>query len=185
MSKSRPQKSVFSWIITFFVVFGVFVIMGGTSFVVAAADKDSLKPMKIFLHAPFNGKKAYCRTYDKVSGEYNETPLGEGGTCDPEKGQVLVQEIYSGDAGNQTGVFNAILKSYVAPFFQFLVGIVAGISVLMVIVGGIQIMMAGGDSGGSGEGKERIQQALIGLVLVILSSLILYTVNPNFFVFVS
>lgn len=49
------------------------------------------------------------------------------------------------------------------------------------MLSGIQISMAGGDSGVVDTAKERIQQSLIALALLFLSGIILYAINPFYF----
>jgi type IV secretory pathway VirB2 component (pilin) len=59
-----------------------------------------------------------------------------------------------------------------------LVGIIA---VTIIIISGIQISASGGDSEAINAGKKRILQSIVGIIVLFLSSLILYTVNPTFF----
>ena len=56
-----------------------------------------------------------------------------------------------------------------------------GVAVLMIIIGGVQIATGGGDQNNVTEGKTKIMQALAGLVILFLSGLILYTINPTFY----
>jgi len=72
-------------------------------------------------------------------------------------------------------------------FFQYfnlawpwVLGIAAGIGVLWGIVGGIEIMIGGSDSGASG-GKEKIKHALMGLLMVGLAGFILRSLNSIFY----
>jgi hypothetical protein len=74
-----------------------------------------------------------------------------------------------------------ILSNYAKYIYRFLAGTVGLLSVLMLVVGGIQISMAGASQEGVQGGKDRIYGALAGLTILFLASLILYTINPNFF----
>ena len=74
------------------------------------------------------------------------------------------------------------------PFFYYfnllypwLVGMGGATAVLMGLVGGIQIMMAGGDEGKRSAGIHRFLMSLGGLILLLLSTLILNVLNPTFF----
>jgi len=57
---------------------------------------------------------------------------------------------------------------------------VGGIAVMTIILQGVRIS-ASGVSGDITESKNKILQAIAGIVLLFLSSLILYTINPQFF----
>jgi len=91
------------------------------------------------------------------------------------KGSQKWQQVISGDNGNE------ILSNYVALLYKWIAGFIGIVSVLMLVVGGIQISTAGASQEGLQSGKDRIYAALAGLVLLFLSSLLLYTINPNFF----
>jgi hypothetical protein len=80
-------------------------------------------------------------------------------------------------SSNPFGVVNAYLR----PMLAFMIGIAAGLAVLMVMIGGLQIIMSNGDSGKIGEGKKRITEAILGLLLLVFSGAILYFLNSYFF----
>ncbi len=65
--------------------------------------------------------------------------------------------------------------------YPYFVGLGAAIAVLMGLIGGIQVMTAGGDQGRRSAGVNRFLMSLGGLVLLLLSSLILNLLNPTFF----
>lgn len=73
-----------------------------------------------------------------------------------------------------------IIKTYVKQIYIFAASIIGFISVCVIIFSGIQISISG-VSGSIEEAKERIIQSIMGLVLLFLSGLILYTINPTFF----
>lgn len=79
-------------------------------------------------------------------------------------------------------------SSDIGPFFDYfdtvwpwLLGMAYGIAVLQALVGGIQIMLSGGDSGKREEGKNRLLWSLAGLLMISLSGLILQTLNSTFY----
>lgn len=74
-----------------------------------------------------------------------------------------------------------IIESYLKLMYPYAAMIIGSLSVLMVVVGSIGIVTSGGDSGKATEGKERIMYAILGLLLFLFASVILYTINPNFF----
>ena len=55
------------------------------------------------------------------------------------------------------------------------------IAVLVIVVSGIQISIDQGSGEGVTAAKNRITQSLAGLVILFLSALILYSINPTFF----
>lgn len=76
----------------------------------------------------------------------------------------------------------AIVSEYVGAIYIFGAGLAAIVAVIMIIVGGFEIMASSG-SGDISQGKDRIMQALLGVILIALSAVILNFVNPNFFKF--
>jgi hypothetical protein len=73
-----------------------------------------------------------------------------------------------------------LLKLYVKQIFTFGSTAVGFIAMAMLIYYGVRIS-ASGVSGDISEYKQKILQAISGIVLLFLSGLILYTVNPDFF----
>lgn len=73
-----------------------------------------------------------------------------------------------------------ILKIYIKQIYFIGGGLVGFIAVTVLVVSGIQIAVSG-VSGDISAAKDRIIQSLTGLVLLFLSGLILYTINPTFF----
>lgn len=66
--------------------------------------------------------------------------------------------------------------------WPYLIGSAAGIAVLMAVVGGLQIIMSGGDQGKRQEGIDRFKNAIMGLLMALFAGLILRTLNPSFYV---
>jgi len=61
--------------------------------------------------------------------------------------------------------------------YVFGVGLVAIVAMIMLVIGGVQYMVAGDKD--PGPAKERIRNAIWGLILALCSYLILYTINPD------
>ncbi len=93
----------------------------------------------------------------------------------PEGAQCSIVQIIIGQSG--TG----LLKTYVAIIYRWAAGIVGIIAVLVIVVSGIQISIDQGSGEGVTAAKNRITQSLAGLVILFLSALILYSINPTFF----
>lgn len=77
---------------------------------------------------------------------------------------------------NMGEVTEGNLSSYLNGIFTYLVGLAAVLAVLYIVWGGFKWMSTDSVSGKS-EGKSIIQQAVLGLLLVLSTYLILYTIG--------
>lgn len=109
--------------------------------------------------------KRVCKIQDKCT---TDDDIGTNYTCD--RIQVLLAE----SGGN-------LINQYVRMIYLWSAGTIGIVAVLIIVISGIQIMFAG-SAGDLAEPKKRIMQVLFGLVVLFLSGLILYTINPTFFV---
>ena len=73
-----------------------------------------------------------------------------------------------------------IIKIFVKQFYNWAAGTIGFVSVITIVISGIQISVSG-VSGDISSARERILKALGALVLLFLSSLLLFTINPTFF----
>lgn len=95
---------------------------------------------------------------------------------------ILLQELPAG--GNIQTAKGAIhiVEQAVQKVYAFGSALVAIVAVIWIIIGGYEIMFSGAlGSGSNSAGKEKITQALLGLVILFLAALILNTINPDFF----
>ncbi|MBI4994242.1 hypothetical protein HZC21_01185 [Candidatus Peregrinibacteria bacterium] len=103
-------------------------------------------------------------------------PIGINGSASPiPLVHCSLVERITGETG--TDVFS----QYVGALYKWAASIVGIVTVLIMVFSGIQISMAGGDSAKIDSAKNRIMQSIIGLVILFLAGLILYTINPGFF----
>lgn len=86
------------------------------------------------------------------------------------------------EVNKETDSFS-IVSQYVSMVYKWGVVVTGLLAVLMIVVGGIQYIVYGADPGQKDDAKGRIQQALVALTLLLLSALLLRTINPNFFHF--
>ena len=70
------------------------------------------------------------------------------------------------------------LGQFLAQAFQFGLALAAALAVIMIVWGGVEIMISEGPFGKT-NGKEKIKDAIYGLILALVSWLILYTINPD------
>lgn len=75
----------------------------------------------------------------------------------------------------------AVINDYLRPILSWMVGMAAGLAVLMIVIGGLQIILSGGNDSKIGEGKKRVTEAIYGLLLLVFSATILYFLNSYFF----
>jgi hypothetical protein len=97
-----------------------------------------------------------------------------------EGGIILLEPIGDTDEINASPGLGA-LGHYLSLLYPWLVGMGAATAVLMAVVGGIQIIQAGADTGKRDAGKNRLLMSLGGLLIVMLSATILNALNPSFF----
>lgn len=107
-----------------------------------------------------------CKIQDKCEGDKD---LGDNVSCQ------RIQIIHA-DSGSD------LIFTYVRMIYLWAAGTIGIVTVFTLVYSGIGISMAGGDSGKIDNFKQRIMQSLVGLVVLFLSGLILYTINPTFFV---
>lgn len=74
------------------------------------------------------------------------------------------------------------IDSYIPGIFNLTIGIAGVLAVLMILIGGVEYITTDAIQGKS-DGKSRISNALWGLVLVLVSWILLHTINPKLTVF--
>ncbi len=70
------------------------------------------------------------------------------------------------------------LSMYLVGLYNFLVSIVGIVAVMMMIVGGMRYITAGGSSSAIGDAKDIISNAVAGLVIAIFAWVIVVAINP-------
>ncbi len=71
------------------------------------------------------------------------------------------------------------LPSYIKYLFIFGLGLITILALGVMIFGGIQYILAAGNAAKTEDAKAWIQQALLGLGLLLVSYLLLRTINPD------
>lgn len=74
------------------------------------------------------------------------------------------------------------LQTYLPGVFNLTIGIAGVLAVLMILIGGVEYITTDAIQG-KHDGKQRINNALWGLVLVLVSWILLRTINPKLTVF--
>lgn len=76
-------------------------------------------------------------------------------------------------------IYISFLGEYFGALYRFLIFMAGIISAVLIMTGGFQWILAGGNSSQRSNALERIEGALVGLVLAIGSYLVLYIINPD------
>lgn len=82
------------------------------------------------------------------------------------------------DAANTSVVNSATLANFFNNLYKYLIGLAAVLAVIMIIWGGLEISTQDSVSK-QGAGRERITEALLGLVLVLAPVLVFSVINPS------
>lgn len=75
-----------------------------------------------------------------------------------------------------------LLSNYISIIYKWGASIAGLFAVLIMVYSGIQISTAGGEQQKVDEAKTRILQSISALIVLFLAGLILYTINPTFFI---
>ncbi len=129
-------------------------------------------------------QKSYCwpkQDCDKANGIYTETPESKKDCvqspvkynfCFPKEAAVKLQV----NIGTLTQASS--LTQYIPAVYNYLVSIVSIVAIIMIMVGGLRYLTAGGNPSAITSAKETILGAVIGLFLTLGSYVILQTINP-------
>lgn len=105
-------------------------------------------------------------------------PIGLSGSSGQTKKQGGGYQLLAPLDQEKTADVSGNLLSYVETIFKFTLGIAGVLAVIMIVIGGIQYISTDAIYGKK-EGKERITQAILGLLLAFVAWLILYEINPD------
>ena len=126
----------------------------------------------LFLLPLWGGGLSAATASDPITIKIREPFLShETDTDDKGNDFMLVQ----GDNGFE------VVADYIRMIYVYGASILGIITVLVIVISGIQMSFGGLSSEAVSQSKERILQALLSLVLLFCSALILKTINPGFF----
>lgn len=151
---------------------------------------------KIYLIAPFLLAASFAIPLFATAQEITCTPpCGQGYTCDSLQGVCVASQPTSGGSNTNTtsgfvplapipGLTQGVtadqagLANFFNNLYKYLIGLAAVLAVIEIIWGGLEISTKDSVSKQS-DGKERIQQAIFGLVLVLSPVLVFSIINPS------
>jgi hypothetical protein len=104
--------------------------------------------------------------------------------CESKKTKEEIAECKQGcgiSVGTQVGdkIVSTLLGEYIRDIYKYAVGIVGILAAVVLMFGGVVWLTAGGNQTRIGEAKAWIGASLTGLIIVLTSYMILYTVNPD------
>lgn len=119
-----------------------------------------------------------------VSGTVN-AQVGRGSAhAEPDVDITIATEIII--PGSEVGMVNGFMRGkvgdlagYLGIIYNFMISIVGVVAGVFILVGGFQYLTAGGDAARVSSAKNRIANALIGMVLALSSFVLLNTINPD------
>lgn len=85
--------------------------------------------------------------------------------------------------GTTTYAYIPYLAEYFSMIYKYLIGAAGILAGIMITIGGVQWLLAAGEAPKIAAAKKRITDALIGLVLVLGSYTVLYSINPDLVTF--
>ena len=74
---------------------------------------------------------------------------------------------------------NVTLEEYLTWAFRFVLALAGFLAVMMIVIGGVEYIISGASESMREEAKKRIENAIWGLVMALVSYLVLYTINPS------
>lgn len=95
---------------------------------------------------------------------------------------LLKQDVEEGDT-TATYLYIPYLAEYFSMLYKYLISIAGVLAGIMIVIAGFEWLVAAGDASKIKHAKERISNALIGLILALGSYTILYLVNPDLVTF--
>lgn len=129
------------------------------------------------------GKEACQRAIEKSNWKWDEKKNfllgGPGGVCGAELGVCIP----AGQTDTEITIGGKVkftdLGDYIRTIYTWMVGIGGLVAVILIIVGGFIYMTSAGSPDRVKAAKERISHALLGLLLLLGSYTLLYTINPD------
>jgi hypothetical protein len=81
--------------------------------------------------------------------------------------------------GTEPVIFGMSLPQLIRYIYLFAVGICGAIALMAILLGAIKYIGAAGNSSKMGDAKDQIVSAILGVVILLSSYVILYTINPD------
>jgi hypothetical protein len=76
-------------------------------------------------------------------------------------------------------IYFPFIGQYIVGIYKWMLLIAGIVATIMIILGGFTYLTSGGNATQAGQGKERITNAIFGLILLLGSYMLLYLINPG------
>lgn len=126
------------------------------------------------------GPGTYCLNETCVPNDAGETEGGPLGVKN-NRNLILLEPLNGQPTSLSPSPGIGIFFEYFNLSWPWVLGVAAGVGVLQALIGAIQVMLSGNDSGMREGGKSKMTWALAGLLMVGLAGFILRSINPIFF----
>ena len=120
----------------------------------------------------------YNKALDDINspgGTFNKNQLEDGGSGEKFTYTLLQSLPKEGTDLSE----NVTLEQYLTWAFRFVLALAGFLAVMMIVIGGVEYIISGASESMRGEAKKRIENAIWGLVMALVSYLVLYTINPS------
>ena len=143
----------------------------GTPYVAAAPAKQARKPIFPCLNVPLPGLNQTRGTEDIMAAASRET--GYNLDTGIKKEKCTWNGIISSRSESN------LLGEYVKALYSYLLGAATVVALTFLMIGGVQYALSRGDTGMLGKAKDRIKNAITGLVLLLLAYNIAFLIDPG------
>ncbi len=144
---------------------------------IGGTNKTSVTPSDKAAESMICFRETKCDTTGSGDKQKTTCVSSYADKCSPQPNKVFCQRVQV--LISQSGI--DLLMSYLGIIYQWAASVIGIVSVAYLIYGGFLIGTAQDDTSKIDKAKEKIFQSIAGLVLLFLSAIILYTINPNFF----
>ena len=98
---------------------------------------------------------------------------GSGGTGNAEVKDAICNQLSQLDSKNCDDDNTTILNNIVKPIMQALILVIGGVSVLIIVIGGLMYILSAGDANNTKRAKDTIMYAVIGLAVALFAQAII------------
>ena len=181
-NQAQSSKSKTFLVFGFWILFVIWILTFGFSSPVFAQSQYSLEEPVVSegdstrsINIPGEtGRSNYNSGFTGLTGASGGGSFGSEGKCGPVgNGYRLCVPILG-----VTFIENSLV-SYIQLIYKFSLGIAGLLVFIMIVWGGIQYTISAGNPALTGDAKDRIFQAIFGLILLALSFIVLNTINPE------
>jgi hypothetical protein len=97
----------------------------------------------------------------------------------PSPGGTTLQGNFTTEGESDSTCSVPAMNDLIQYLYEWIIGIAGLIVFLMLIIGGFRYMFSAGDAQKTAEGRKNITNAVLGLVLILVSTLVLNLINPD------